>query len=97
MVHRIPAGVLLVPLEEREPGHPEEVVAPLGDELLLARDLDAEGAEEVVDGFALPAAMKEEIRDARASAAPIFSTAPSLKIFLELEFQAPGLRRSSPR
>ena len=91
MVHRVPAGVLLVPLEKREPGHPEELVASLGDELLLAGDLDAEGAEEVVDGLLLSGGEEEEVAGTpRPARHRSFSTAPSLKIFFELEFQAPA-------
>ena len=56
--------LVLVPLEEREVGHPEELVAALVDQLELAAEVVAHGAEHARDRQ--PARRRRRARSARA-------------------------------
>ncbi len=49
MVHRLPAFLLLVPLEQREIGHPEEAPGLAVDQVELATEVEAERAEHARD------------------------------------------------
>src|SRR5512143_1517386 len=96
MVHRVPAAVLLVPLEKRESGHPEEVVASFRDELLLAGDLDAEGAEEIENGLGLSGREQDEIAIARAECRAQFLDRSVAEDFLRIGIPASRRGRLHP-
>src|ERR1043166_8208481 len=60
MMHRIPALRILIPLEHRKVEYPQRPPARLGIALLVA-DLDAQGAERIVDHLGAAGAEEDQI------------------------------------